>query len=152
MARKKVTERGRSPYREANRIESEEHPVDDEVERRLNHRRLQKRIIAAQVRMTRALGEDSHLYRRVEELIGERALEREEVMFNVGYELGLARGRTEKLGMTWVRTQRRGRELTDKLIRDTVLSRVESEEALAALLKVVWGLAVGALPQDMGAD
>jgi len=45
--------RRRNFYGDANPTDSEAHPIDDEIERRLRHGRLRKRIIAAQGRVRR---------------------------------------------------------------------------------------------------
>ena len=52
-----------------------------------------KRIIAAQNRVMAALGEKRRLFLRLEECIGDRAIDREQEIFNIGFEHGLVRGR-----------------------------------------------------------
>lgn len=102
----------RNHYREANPEGTEAHPIDAELERRLRHRGLRKDIIAAQGRVMAALGKQRHLYLKLEELIGNRHIDREEAMFNLGFEHGLVRGRADALAATLRRQGRRGRALT----------------------------------------
>jgi hypothetical protein len=57
--------------------ESEAHPIDEQVERRLRHSTVRKRIIAVQSRVMAVLDEQRHIYLRLEELVGRRHGERE---------------------------------------------------------------------------
>jgi hypothetical protein len=134
--------RRRNHYREANPDDREIHPIDDEVDRRLDHARLRKRIIAAQGRVMAALGEQRHLYLRLEELVGERHGEREEAMFDVGFEHGLVQGRADALSAALGRQGARGRALAARIAR-LAATAGPTPRALAALLEVAWGVAVG---------
>jgi hypothetical protein len=133
----------RNHYREANPDEIEAHPVDEEVERRLRHRTLRRRIIAAQDRVMAALGERRHLYLRLEELVGQRHGEREEAMFNVGFEHGLALGRADALAAMLRNQGGRGRALAARLAQLATSAGLEPPRALAALLEVAWAMALG---------
>jgi len=86
-----MARRRRNAYREANPTDSEAHPIDDEVDRRLRHATLRKRILAAQGRVVAALGGQRHLYLHLEELVGDRHIDREEAMFNLGSSMGWSR-------------------------------------------------------------
>lgn len=135
--------RRRNTYREANPTNSEAHPVDDEVERRLRHATLRKRILAAQGRVVAALGKQRHLYLHLEELVGGRHIDREEAMFNLGFEHGLVRGRADALAATLRRQGTRGRALAARLAQLAANAGLDPPRALAALLEVVWAIALG---------
>lgn len=135
--------RRRNFYREAKPIDSETHPIDEEVERRLRHTKLRKRIIAAQGRVLAALGGQRHLYLRLEEVVAHRADEREEAMFNLGFEHGLVQGRADALAATLRRQGARGRELAARLAQLAVNAGLEPPRTIAALLDVAWALALG---------
>lgn len=134
----------RDHYREAAPADSEVHPIDEEVERRLDDRALRRRIIAAQGRVMAALGERRHLYLRLEELVGQRHGEREEAMFNVGFEHGLVRGRAEALAAVLRNQGARGRALAARLAQLATSAGLEPPRGLAALLEVAWAMALGA--------
>jgi hypothetical protein len=93
-------------YAEVNGTASGEHRVDDEVERRAGNEGLRREIIAAQDRVTAALGEQKPLYFALEELVGNRIAVRESAMFDTGYEHGFIQGRQEALAAVWRRTTR----------------------------------------------
>lgn len=135
--------RRRNAYREANPTDSEAHPIDEEVERRLRHTTMRKQIRAAQGRVLAALGGQRHLYLRLEELVGNRAIDREEVMFNLGFEHGLVQGRADALAAALRRQGARGRALAVQFAQLAVNAGLEPPRTLAALLEVAWGLALG---------
>lgn len=135
--------RRRNHYREANPDDIEKHPIDEEVERRLNHRGLRKRIIAAQSRLMAALGKRRHLYLRLEELLGNRHLDREEAMFNLGFEHGLVQGRADALAAVLRNQGARGRALAARLAQLATHAGFERSRALASLLEVSWAMALG---------
>lgn len=135
--------RRRNAYREANPTDSEAHLIDDEVERRLRHAALRKRILAAQGRVVAALGEQCHLYLHLEELVGDRHIDREEAMFNLGFEHGLVQGRMDALAATLRRRGARGRVLAAHLARLAANAGFEPPRALAAILDVAWAIALG---------
>ena len=134
----------RDHYGEANPDETEAHPVDEEVERRLDHRALRRRVLAAQGRVMAALGEQRNPYLRLEELIGRRHGEREEAMFNVGFEHGLVRGRADALAAMLRNQGGRGRALAARLAQLAKSAGLDPPRALAALLEVAWAMALGA--------
>jgi len=133
----------RNHYREANPDEVEAHPIDEELERRLGHRGLRKRIIAAQGRVMAALGEQRHLYLRLEELVGDRAVDREEAIFNIGFDHGLVRGRADALAAVLRNQGARGRALAARLAQLATNAGLEPPRTLAALLEVAWAMALG---------
>jgi hypothetical protein len=133
----------RNHYREANPDEVEAHPLDEELERRLCHRGLRKLIVAAQGRVMAALGEQRHLYLRLEELVGDRAIDREEAMFNIGFDYGLVRGRADALAAVLRNQGARGQALAARLAQIATNAGLEPPRALAALLEVAWAMALG---------
>lgn len=135
--------RKRNYYREARFEEKEGHPLDDEIDRRLRHATLSKQIHAAQDRLMAALGEQGHLFLRLEELFGNRAMDREEAMFNLGFEHGLVLGRADTLAASLQEQGARGRALARRLIQLAASAGLEPSRALAVLLEVAWGLALG---------
>jgi len=137
--------RRRNHYWAAQPADSETHPIDDEVERRLRHASLRKRIIAAQGRVMAALGKQRHHYLRLEELVGQRHTNREEAMFNVGFEHGLLQGRADALAAALRNQGARGRALAARLARLATGAGLEPRCALAALLEVAWAMALGPL-------
>jgi hypothetical protein len=138
-----MVERKRNHYQEANANDGEAHPIDDELERRLRHATLRKRIIAAQGRVVAALGEQRQLYLRLEELVGVRQIDREEAMFNLGFEHGLVQGRADALGAILRRQGARGRALAVRLAQVASNAGFEPPRALAAFLEVAWAMALG---------
>jgi hypothetical protein len=134
----------RNHYREVNPDEVEAHPIDEELERRLRHGGLRKRIIAAQGRVMSALGEQRHVYLRLEELVGQRHCEREEEAFNIGFDHGLVRGRADALAAVLRNQGGRGRGLAARLAQLATNAGLEPPRALAALLEVAWAMALGA--------
>ncbi len=135
--------RSRNFYRDANPSDSEAHPIDDEIERRLRHATLRKRIINAQDRVVAALGEQRHVYLRLEELIGDRQIDREEAMFNLGFEHGIVQGRADALTATLRRQGARGRALAARLAQLATNAGLGQGRELAALLEVAWAMALG---------
>ena len=129
-------------YREANPTDSEEHPIDEEIERRLRHAALRKRIHVAQGHVVAALGEQRHLYLQLEQLLGDHAIDREEAFFNIGYEHGLVAGRAEALAASIRRPGSRHRALATDLARLAVAAGRPPASA-AALGEVAGALLVG---------
>jgi hypothetical protein len=133
----------RDHYGEAAPVDNEVHPIDEQVERRLRHATLRKRIIAGQDGVMAALGEQRHLYLHLEELVGVRHSKREEAMFNVGFEHGLVLGRAEALAAVLRNQGTRGRALAARLAQVATGAWLEPPRALAALLEVAWAVALG---------
>ena len=85
------------PYAAVDHEPPEEHPVDRAIDSRLPLRKLRRRIRNATDRLMAGLGEQHHLWLRLEELLGEYRARREEAYFDLGYEHGVAAGRAEAL-------------------------------------------------------
>ena len=86
-----------TPYESIEHPETEEHPVDAAVERRLPQKKLLRKMRRLTDRMMAALGDERWLWLRLEEVFGDYHLQREETYFNIGYEQGLTTGRAEAL-------------------------------------------------------
>jgi len=138
-----MAKRKANPYREANEVDAEARPIDDELERRLRHASLRKRIIAAQGRVVAALGERRDEYLMLEDLVVRRGAEREKAMFDIGFEHGLVRGRADALSAMIQPRSARGRALAKQIVRLAANVGLEGPGTLAALLEVAWALALG---------
>lgn len=122
----------RNHYREANLGDSELHPIDDEVDRRVRHRGLRKRII-----------DQRQLYLQLEQLVGVRSIDREEASFNIGFDYGLVRGRADALAEVLHNQGKRGRALAAGLAQLAMNAGLEPPRAVAALLEVAWAMTLG---------
>jgi hypothetical protein len=130
----------RNPYEEANRSDIEAHHVDDEVERRVRHRQLQRRLTAAQDEVVAALGDQKHLYFALEDLLGQRTDAREEALFNLGFERGLLQGRMNSLTVLW--KNRDAMAYGQRVAQLTKHAEVEVRDGVAALLEFAWNMLV----------
>lgn len=133
---------GRS-YREMGSEAEEEHPIDAAVERRLDHGDLRHQIRAATDRLMEALGEEQHLWLRLEELLAEYRHDREEAYFDIGYEHGRAAGRAEGLAAGQLRAAPGYRSLAQHVRETAVNSGLLPDLATAALIEAAWVLALG---------
>jgi hypothetical protein len=140
---------GRTPdrYGEAMVPDGETHPIDEEVERCVRHGALRKRILAAQDRVMAALGDQRHLYLELEQLVGDRAYDRERAMFNIGFEHGLVHGSADSLRRVLPRHNREARRLAKHIARLAARERLEPVRALNIILEVAW-LTIGATDAD----
>jgi hypothetical protein len=128
----------------------EGHPVDDAVERRLDHAVLRRRIRAATDRLMDALGEEQDLWLRVEELLGEQRLDREAAYFDIGYEHGRAAGRAEALADGKPRASTAYREFARRIREAAVNASLPPGQAASALLEAAWELVVGTYTHPKG--
>jgi hypothetical protein len=143
-----MARRGRSHYvAAAEERGSEEYPVDEAVALRLRHGALRKRIRRATEQLVEALGERRDLWLELEPLLGAYRADREEAYFDIGYEHGLVAGRADALAAS-LRRRAGHRALATKMARLAVNAPgLRGPGALAALLEVAWGLALGRQPQ-----
>jgi hypothetical protein len=128
-------------YRVANKAGSDEHPVDDDLERRLRHTSLTSRIRRSQDAVVAALGEGRSLYFALEQLLSERTEDREETMFNLGYEHGLLQGGTDAMAALW-RKSARARRFARQLGRLAMAPGLKKAQTVAVLLEVAWSLSL----------
>ena len=82
-----------------------------------------------------------HLYFALEELVAQRAEEREEAMFNLGFEHGLLQGRTDAMAALW-RKSTAGRSFAERLVRLRADAGLGRRQAVGALLEIAWSLGV----------
>jgi hypothetical protein len=130
----------RNPYEEANRSDVEAHHIDDEVERRVRHRQLQRRLTGAQDEVVAALGDQKHLYFALEDLLGQRMDAREEALFNLGFERGLLQGRMNSLTVLW--KNRDAMAYGQRIAQLTKYADVEVRDGVAGLLEIAWNMLV----------
>jgi len=157
-SRRPRQKRSPTPYEAVEHVASEEHPVDAAVEQRLPQRKLLRDIRVMSERMMVALGDTRRLWLRLEEVLGDYHLQREEAYFNIGYEYGLTAGRVEALQVLMPARKRgpsteRGRAFANR-VRDLALQADLSPSlVIAAVLEAAWALALG-IPQarSVGAD
>jgi hypothetical protein len=121
----------------------EGHPVDDAVERRLDHAALRRRIRTATDRLMEALGEERDLWLRLEELLGELHLDREAAYFDIGHQHGRAAGRAEALADGKSRTSTVYRELAQHVREAALNASLPPGQATSALLEAAWALVLG---------
>lgn len=121
----------------------EGHPVDEAVERRLDHAALRRRIRTATDRIMEALGDEQDLWFRLEELLGEYRMDREAAYFDIGYEHGRAAARAETLADGKSCASTAYRELARRVREAAVHAGLPHEQATSALLEAAWALIVG---------
>jgi hypothetical protein len=119
------------------------HPVDEAVQRRLDHAALRRQIRAATDRLMEALGDEQHLWLRLEELLGDYGGDREEAYFDIGYEHGRSAGRTEGLAEGRPRAAPAYRDLALRVREAAVNAGLQNSLAAAALTEVAWALVLG---------
>jgi hypothetical protein len=120
--------------------EHELHPVDAVVEQRLGHTALRQQIRVATERLLRGLGEERHLWLRLEELLGDCRVDREAAFFDIGYEHGRIAGRTEGLAEGKPRTAPAYRALVLRTREAAVNADLRREHAAAASIEAAWAL------------
>lgn len=128
----------RNYYEEAN---AGSRPVDEEVELRLRHAALREQIRKARDQLLEALADRQHLYLALEDLAGERAGDREEAMFNLGFEHGQLEGGADSFAALWQKDDGL-RTFAATIARLVVNARIEDRQAAAVLLEIAWSLLV----------
>jgi len=130
MPRRKPPQRNH--YEEAN---AGSRPVDEEVELRLRHATLREEVRKARDRVLTTLADRQHVYLALEDLAGERTGDREEAMFNVGFEHGQLEGGADSFAALWQKDEDL-RGLAVQVARLIVNARVEHRQAAAVLLEI----------------
>lgn len=141
--RKTTAPRAGRSYRNMGNEAEEEHPIDVAVERRLDHGDLRRQIRAATDHLMEALGDEAHLWLRLEELLAEYRHDREEAYFDIGYEHSRAAGRAEGLAEGRVRAAPGYRSLAQRVREAAVNSDLPPDQATAALIEAAWALVLG---------
>ena len=137
-----------SAYRGCAGGESDEHPVDATVTRRLPQRKLGRRIRELSDRVLSALGDRRDLWIDLEELMNRRHAEREEAYFDLGHELGVVAGRSEGHRALDDRCSPSAHRLADHVRAIAVHTDVSPAERVTALLEAAWALAQDLVPDD----
>ncbi len=136
---KNTDARRRRPIDRVHHAESDAHPVDDAIDRRFPFRSVRNRIQKATKALEAALGSRRALWLKLEEPLNELRSEREDAYFDLGYEHGLAAGRSDAHhGMAPA-----VRELAARLRDYAIQHAARREDALAALLDAALTLAGG---------
>lgn len=138
----------RRPFDAVDHESPEGHAVDRAIERRLPLKKLRCRIRRATRAMQESLGGREDLWLRLEPLLGELRALREEAYFDLGYEHGLAAGRTEALraladAATARTTNGDARAFADTVRDLAVQTDLPLPLTVAALLETAWALALG---------
>lgn len=132
-----------SPMERVHHIDSDAHPVDEAIERRHPLRTLRARVRRATRAVEQALGNQRHLWLKLEEPLNELRGEREDAYFNFGYEHGFAEGRRALR-----KTAPAVRELATRLQDRAIQQGARREDALVALLEAALALAVRPSSQE----
>jgi hypothetical protein len=140
--------RSPTPYEAVEHAPTEEHPVDAAVERRLPQKELLKRIRRLSDQMMTALGDKRYLWLRLEELLGDYHINREQACFNIGYEHGVAAGRVDALRVLAPRSKSGSVTDDSRIFADRVRDLAVQAElplslAIASLLETAWALVLG---------
>lgn len=130
----------RRSYRDMLDEERDVHPVDAVVERRLHHDDLRRQIRAATERLLRALGEERHLWLRLEELLGDCRIDREAAFFDIGYDHGRVAGRTEGLAKGRPRATPAYQAVVLRAREAAMNADLHHTHAAAALIEATWSL------------
>src|SRR5450432_2270062 len=136
MPRRKPLQRNH--YEEAN---IGARPVDEEVELRLRHAALREEVRKVRDQVVTALADRQHLYLALEDLAGERTGDREEAMFNLGFEHGQLKGGADSFAALWQKDEEL-RSLAAQVARLIGNARVEYRQAAAVLLEIAWSMLV----------
>lgn len=137
-------ERAKTPFEKLANDSGGEHPVDMLVASRLPLTELGARIRDAVDDLRIALDERERLWGRVEELLNERNLTRNEEYFNLGYEYGLAAGRAEALERLRGNGDLDALEFAERLRVLVKEIDLPFGSAIAALLETAWVFALDA--------
>jgi hypothetical protein len=120
----------------------EEHPVDVLSQRRLSSDLAERRKAATQKLMD-ALGDDISPWLDLEPLLNESIIEREEILYNIGFEHGVVSGKNK--AFTAIHSEKPGKEyrqFTKEMRKRALLSELPAMVRVAALLEVAWSLAL----------
>lgn len=125
-------------YRSLMPTNEEEHPIDKLVAQQPMVNHLRRRISRSSEALMLALGDRTDLWLKLERLLSEREMAREEAYFDAGFEHGLAAGRTEAFQASLApRLTHLTRELRTRALLEYGLS---AQERVAALLLTAWSL------------
>jgi hypothetical protein len=129
-----------NPYRDMDLPEGEDHPLDVVVRAQIPHA-LDDNIRIATKKLMQALGKDRQFWIDLEALLNEHRLQREEILYNIGFEHGSIAGTTKTLSR--LRQEPPDTEyhlLAGELRKKIVLSRIPLHMRIIALLETAWSL------------
>jgi hypothetical protein len=136
-----MTPRKPTPFEEMDSPHEEDHPLDVYSRIRLPLE-LKERVQAATQKLTDALGNDLDLWIDLEALLNESRQQREEILYNIGFEHGVTAGRSKALTMLLDEQPSNAyREFAKEIRKQVLLSELPSMLRIAALLEAAWALA-----------
>src|ERR1700710_3111744 len=103
-------------------------PANEEVKLRLRHAALREEVRKSRDQVLQALADRQHLYLALEDLDRERTGDREEAMFNLGFEHGQLEGGADSFAALWQKNEEL-RGLAARVARLIVNSRIEHRQA-----------------------
>lgn len=130
----------KNPYREMDRPNGEDHPLDI-IARSYISQTLIDQISIATKNLIKALGGDPRPWNKLEGLINEYRQQREELMFNLGHEHGVVACRVREASRQRHYLPDAGYHiLAGEVRKQLVLSSLSSTQRVAVLLETALGL------------
>jgi hypothetical protein len=124
-----------------------ETPLDDAIERKVDHRAIGRRIRRLERAVARALGEQRGLLWQLDELRVARERGLNEAFFEVGYGHGLADGRACALRRALPQASAGARRVADEVRALIVSAGLSPRNAAAVLLETAWALLLEPQPE-----
>jgi hypothetical protein len=137
-----MSPRKRNPFDEMDIPCEEDHPLDVLAHRRLSSELKEKRKVATQKLMD-ALGGNITPWLDLEPLLNESIIEREEILYNIGFEHGVVSGKSK--AFTAIHSGKPGKEyrrFANDMRKRALFSELPETVRVAALLEVAWALAL----------
>jgi hypothetical protein len=123
-----------------------EFPLEDAVERKVDHTDIGRRIRYLERRIVQGLGGESSLLWALEELRLQRERGLQVAFFEVGYNHGLADGQTYSLRRSLPQASAATQRVADEVRALIVSAGLTKPNAAAALLETAWTLLVEPQP------
>lgn len=147
----KVSRRRRSAKKSSFRVIEDRHPrpefpLEDAVDRKVDHANIGRRIRHLESLIRRALGSQGSLLWALEELRTQRERSFCEAFFEVGYNHGLADGQTYSLRRSLPQASAAAQRVADEVRTLVVSAGLTKPNAAAALLETAWALLVEPQP------
>lgn len=130
--------RVQTPFEMVKSAIDQEHPADVIVASRLPQTELKARISELSDEIKIALSERQALWGDIEELLNERDIARTEAYFNLGYEYGLATGRTEAFAALSDNTDLETQEFAERVRNLVASTGLPASRIFAVLLETSW--------------
>jgi hypothetical protein len=136
-----MSPRKRDPFDEMDIPCEEDHPLDILAHRRLSSELKEKRK-AATKKLMDALGGNITPWLDLEPLLNESIIEREEILYNIGFEHGVVSGKSKAFtAIHSGKAAKEYRQFTKEMRKRALLSELPAMVRVAALLEVAWALA-----------